>query len=50
MLTPIRERRQEAEGKKKELLEIVLENNKKVRNEAQKVVDSMKAAMKISFS
>lgn len=50
MLTPIRERRLEAEGKKKELLEIVLENNKKVRNEAQKVVDAMKAAMKISFS
>jgi tryptophanyl-tRNA synthetase len=50
MLTPIREKRKEAEGKKHELLEIVLENNKKVRNEAQKVVHSMKEAMKISFS
>lgn len=50
MLSPIREKRKEAEGKKQELLEIVLENNKKVRNEAQKVVDSMKEAMKITFS
>jgi tryptophanyl-tRNA synthetase len=46
---PIRERRKEAEGKKKDLLEIVLENNKKVRARAQSVVDEMKEAMKIQF-
>lgn len=49
MLTPIRERRREAEGKKHELLERVIENNKKVRDIAQGVVNEMKEAMKIRF-
>lgn len=49
MLFPIREKRKEAETKKSELLEIVLTNNEKVRITAQKVVDSMKIAMKIKF-
>ena len=49
MFSPIREKRKEAESKKEELLAIVLENNKIVRSKAQKVVDAMKAAMKIDF-
>lgn len=49
MLEPIREKRAEAQTKKNELLEIVLENNKKVRTIAQGVVDKMKEAMQISF-
>lgn len=48
-LAPIRERRQEAEGIKHELLERVLANNAKVRAIAQEVVDQMKDAMKIRF-
>lgn len=48
-LAPIRERRREAEGKKDQLLEIVMENNKKVRAKAQTVVDGMKEAMQIKF-
>ena len=50
MLEPIRVRREEAASKKKELLDIVIENNGKVRKEAQNVVNAMKEAMKISFS
>ncbi|MCX7996866.1 MAG: tryptophan--tRNA ligase [Patescibacteria group bacterium] len=49
-LGPIRERRREAEGKKAELLERVIENNNRVRAIAQEVVDQMKDAMKIRFS
>lgn len=49
VLTPIREKRKEAESKKTELLEMVVENNKKVRETAQGVVDKMKEAMKIKF-
>ncbi len=48
-LTPIRDRRAEAASKKDELLEIVIENNKKVRTRAQSVVDRMKQAMQIAF-
>jgi tryptophanyl-tRNA synthetase len=48
-LTPIREKRQEAESKKAALLEKTLDNTKKVRAIAQGVVDEMKEAMKIGF-
>jgi tryptophanyl-tRNA synthetase len=47
--TPIREKRQEAESKKTELLEKTLDNTKKVREIAQGVVDEMKEAMKIAY-
>jgi tryptophanyl-tRNA synthetase len=47
VLAPIRERR--AEAKKDQLLEAVIENNRKVRAKAQDVVDRMKEAMQISF-
>lgn len=49
LLEPIRERREEAKTKRAELLERVIENNAKVREIAQDVVDSMKDAMKIRF-
>lgn len=48
-LAPIRDRRADAASKKDELLEIVLENNRKVAKKAQTVVDRMKDAMQISF-
>lgn len=50
MLEPIRERRAEAEGKKNELLARVIDNNQKVREKAQIIVNKMKDAMQISFS
>jgi tryptophanyl-tRNA synthetase len=49
VLTPIREKRREAEGMKKELLEKALEGSAKVRGIAQGIVDQMKEAMKIKF-
>ncbi len=49
VLSPIRERRKIAENQKDKLLEIVLENSKKVRAIGQGVVEKMKDAMKIRF-
>lgn len=49
ILTPIREKRKEAEKIKDELLSIALEGSKKVSFIAEGIVDEMKAAMKISF-
>lgn len=49
VLTPIRERRKIAENQKEKLIEIVLENNKKVQKIGQGVVEKMKDAMKIKF-
>ncbi len=49
LLEPIRERRKEAENKKDELLDIVLENNKEVREIARYTADKMKEAMRIRF-
>lgn len=48
-LTPIRERRIEAEGKKAELLASALAGSQKVRTIARGVADSMKEAMRIKF-
>jgi tryptophanyl-tRNA synthetase len=49
MLTPIRERRIEAEGKKDELLKLALAGSEKVREIAKGVIAEMKDAMKIKF-
>ena len=49
ILTPIRERRKEAEAVKDELLDAALHGSKKVRGIAQGVVGQMKEAMKIRF-
>ena len=49
VLTPIRERRLEAEGKKAELLASALAGSQNVRTIARGVADSMKEAMHISF-
>lgn len=49
MLTPIRERRKEAEGKKEELLDMVLAHSQEVRKIARSIADQMKEAMKINF-
>jgi hypothetical protein len=48
-LTPIRERRREAEGMKDELLGYALEGSKRVQKIARGIADQMKEAMKISF-
>mgnify|MGYP002072990104 FL=1 len=48
-LSPIREKRREAEERKQELLEKALEGSKKVREIADEVVGEMKEAMKIKF-
>lgn len=49
VLTPIRERRLEAEKIKKDLLAQALEGSKKVSVIASEIVDRMKEAMKIKF-
>lgn len=49
VLTPIRERRKEAEGMKKELLQKALEGSEKVSTIARGVADQMKEAMEIKF-
>lgn len=49
VLTPIRERRKEAENKKEELLQKALEGSQKVRKIAQDVLEEMKDAMQINF-
>ncbi|MFW5703225.1 MAG: tryptophan--tRNA ligase [Patescibacteria group bacterium] len=49
-LSPLRQRRIEAESKQDELMQLVLENNKKVQQIAQEVVIRMKTAMQIKFS
>lgn len=49
VLTPIRERRKEAEEKKKELLSKALEGSVKVSKIARGIADKMKDAMKIQF-
>lgn len=48
-LTPIRDRRREAEKQQKDLLSQAVENSKKVRGIAQGIVSKMKKAMKIAF-
>lgn len=48
-LSPIREKRREAEERKQELLEKALEGSKRVREIADEVVGEMKEAMKIKF-
>ena len=48
-LTPIREKRKEAELKKEELLKLALEGSKKVQVIARGVADQMKEAMMIKF-
>lgn len=50
VLTPIREKRKEAEGKKEELLQKALEGSLKVRKIARGTTDEMKKAMKIRFT
>jgi len=49
VLAPIREKRMEAEKIKEELMSKALEGSKKVSNEAEKIVNKMKSAMKINF-
>lgn len=49
VLTPIRERRREAEEMKSELLEKAVEGSKRVQKIARGVADGMKDAMKIDF-
>lgn len=49
VLTPIRQRRIEAESKKEVLLEYALEGSKKVSRIARSIADEMKIAMKIKF-
>lgn len=49
VLTPIRERRREAEGMKEELLKKAILGSEKVRGISQEIVDQMKKAMKIYF-
>lgn len=49
VLSPIRERRYEAEGKKAELMEKALEGSKKVSAIARGIADQMKEAMKLKF-
>ncbi|MEI7604158.1 MAG: tryptophan--tRNA ligase [bacterium] len=49
LLTPIRERRREVEGKKAELIDIALESSKRVRVIARDIADKMKEAMMIKF-
>lgn len=49
LLTPMRERRREAEGKKKELLDAAIEGSKKVSRIGREIADQMKEAMKIVF-
>lgn len=49
VLTPIRERRKEAEGKKDELMKYALQGNEKVRKIARGIADQMKEAMMIKF-
>ena len=48
-LEPIRAKRAEAESKKKELVEIVMENSKEARKIARGVADEMKDAMKLRY-
>jgi tryptophanyl-tRNA synthetase len=48
-LTPIRERRREAEGKKDELFQYAMEGSRKVQKIARGIADQMKEAMKIRF-
>jgi tryptophanyl-tRNA synthetase len=48
-LTPIRERRREAEGMKAELMKKALEGSVKVAGIAKGVADQMKEAMKLKF-
>jgi tryptophanyl-tRNA synthetase len=50
LLTPIRERRREAEGMKAQLLAKALEGSKKVQGIARGIVNEMKSAMKINFN
>ncbi|GAB4158364.1 MAG: hypothetical protein Fur003_2140 [Candidatus Dojkabacteria bacterium] len=49
VLTPIRERRIEAEGKRVELMNSALEGSAKVNRIARGIADQMKEAMKIKF-
>jgi tryptophanyl-tRNA synthetase len=49
VLTPIREKRKEAESKKQELVDIAIEGSRKVSKIAQGIVDQMKDAMQIRF-
>lgn len=49
VLTPIRERRREAEGIRSELVKKAVEGSQKVRTIARGIADEMKDAMKIKF-
>lgn len=49
VLSPIREKRKEAEGKVDELMAKALEGSKKVSQIAEEIVNEMKSAMKINF-
>ena len=49
LLTPMRERRREAEGKKKALLDAAIEGSKKVSRIGREIADQMKDAMRIRF-
>lgn len=49
VLTPIRERRREAEGIKEELMEKAIEGGKKVQKIGRGIADEMKEAMMIEF-
>lgn len=49
LLTPMRERRIEAESKKAELIDYAIEGSKRVRSIAREIADQMKDAMKIRF-
>lgn len=49
ILAPIREKRQEAESKKEELLERAIEGSRKVSAIARGIADQMKEAMKINY-
>lgn len=48
-LTPIREKRKEAEGMKEELLQKALEGSKKVSSIAKGTIEKMKQAMQLDF-
>jgi tryptophanyl-tRNA synthetase len=48
-LTPIREKRKEAEGMKDDFLQKALEGSKKVSSIAKKTVEEMKEAMQLDF-
>jgi tryptophanyl-tRNA synthetase len=48
-LTPIREKRKEAEGMKDDLLQKALEGSKKVSGIAKDTIEEMKEAMQLDF-